>query len=89
MIYEKKMYTVICDNCGVDANEDSDYSCWGTQYDAVMIAEEGDWIDNEGKNYCPDCYDYGDDDEIIIDESRKGKYPSLLEQVFPNAQPST
>lgn len=36
MIKELKMYTVVCDNCGKDSNDGTDYSCWSD-------AEQAEW----------------------------------------------
>lgn len=72
MIKEVQMYTVVCDNCGKACNEDSDYSCWNDKETALDQAMEGDWHTDGDKHYCGKCYSIGDNDELIIDESRKG-----------------
>ena len=72
MIQTVEMFTVVCDNCGKDANENSDYSCWNDTETALDQAMESDWHEKDMKHYCPNCYSMNDDDEIIIDESRKG-----------------
>lgn len=66
MIEEVKMYTVICDNCGVDSNEDSEYSCWNDKDTAWDTASEQDWIKENGKHYFTNCYSYDDNDNLII-----------------------
>jgi hypothetical protein len=66
MIQEVKMYTVVCDNCGKDANEGAEYSCWNDKQYAQDSAMEDDWLTEEDKHYCPDCFSYGDEDELII-----------------------
>jgi len=66
MIKEVKMFTVICDNCGRDSGDDCDYSCWNDESTALDNAKIDDWIEHEGKNYCPHCYYIDDEDEIII-----------------------
>lgn len=72
MIQKVEMFTVDCDNCGKNADEDSDYSCWNDEGVAVEIAmDDHDFIEHEGKHYCPDCYKHDDKDNIIIDEIRK------------------
>lgn len=60
------MYTVVCDNCGKDSNADSDFSCWNDEDWAQELAMESDWIKEEDKYYCPDCYEYDDDDNFVI-----------------------
>ena len=66
MIQEVKMYTVICDNCGKDNNEDTDYSCWNDESIAEEIAMESNYLKDDDKHYCPDCYSYDDNDELIL-----------------------
>jgi len=70
MIKELKTYTVLCNNCKQSADEGSEYSGWGDESQAYEVAENADYIVHEGLDICPDCYSYGEDDEIIINESR-------------------
>ena len=74
MIKEFKCYTLLCDNCGVDLNEESDYSGWSDENYLYEIANESNWIEDYDNWYCFDCYRYDDNDELIIDKSRKDKY---------------
>ena len=64
MVKEITMYTIICDTCGVSSCEAQEYSCWNEEGIAREYAE--DWIDHEGKDYCPSCYEYDDDDNPVI-----------------------
>lgn len=66
MIQEVKMFTVVCDNCGVDVNKDAEYSCWNDRSYAEENAMECNWIKQDDKHYCDDCYSYDDDDNLII-----------------------
>lgn len=66
MIKEVKMYTVICDNCGKDSNEGTEYSCWVDESQAEEVATNSDWLKEEDKHYCPDCYFYDDGDNLIL-----------------------
>ena len=66
MIKEVKMYTVICDNCGIDVNESEEISCWGDEGYAEDCAMEADWIQEDGNHYCPDCFEYDDEDNLVI-----------------------
>ena len=66
MIKEVKMFTVICDNCGEDVCDGEDYSCWGEIGHVKDIAKESDWEEMDGKDYCPDCYEYDEEDNLII-----------------------
>lgn len=74
MIAKVEMYTIVCDNCGVDIASMQDYSCWHDSDYAEQNADESDWIKEGDKHYCPDCFSYDDDDNIIIKAERKNKY---------------
>ena len=66
MLKEVKMYIVVCDNCGKDVNKDAEYSAWNDKNYAVEVAMESDWIKENDKHYCPDCFTYDDDDNLLI-----------------------
>ncbi len=67
MAVEKvEMFTVVCDNCGEDIGASSEYSCWNDSSYAEENAMESDWIKHDGKHYCPECYSYNDNDELIL-----------------------
>lgn len=68
MVKQVTMFTIICDNCGRDVNEGQEYSCWNDKGYAEDIAMEADWIKEDDKHFCPDCYTYDDDDNLIIKE---------------------
>lgn len=62
MIKESLMFTVICDRCGIDANVESDYSCWSATDIAREMADAADWQNIGDKDYCPQCLYF--DDEV-------------------------
>ena len=66
MIKEVKMYTVICDNCGVDIGKDDEYSCWGEHWQAIDNAMNAGWHEQDGKHYCTDCYSFDNDINLIL-----------------------
>jgi hypothetical protein len=68
MIKEVTMFTVVCDNCGVDVNEGQQYSCWNDKGFAEDMAMEADWIKEDDKHYCLNCFSYDDDDNLVIGE---------------------
>lgn len=60
MIREVTYYQVICDGCGADAHEGSDYAAWSDIEGAEECAEFDGWdvvhTEQSGrKHYCPDC----------------------------------
>jgi hypothetical protein len=67
MIYEVKMHGAQCDNCG-EAWENSNTGCMA-YHDPETIREQimnDDWLSEGGKDYCPDCYSYDDEDNLIL-----------------------
>ena len=65
-----EMFTVICDNCKTSADDDTDYSCWNDEIAARDVAMEADYIYEDDKHYCPKCYEYNDEYELIINTER-------------------
>ena len=66
MLKEITMYTVVCDNCGKDCNEGSEYSCYGDSSGAIDVARDSGWHCEDDKDYCESCWSYDDDNEIVI-----------------------
>ena len=78
MIYDVKAYAAKCDNCGCEAFDNTEYSCWP---DPSQVQEE---LDNMGWStetiqdetalclqYCDLCHSYNDNDELVLNETRK------------------
>ena len=72
MIKEVIMYFVECDNCKESLFENDDYSCYNDESAAKDVAHDidGSIINHEGKDYCPYCAKFDDDDNLIIDNAR-------------------
>ena len=66
MIKKVKMFTVICDNCGCDAGEDQDFSCYGNTIFAESAAMESEWLKEGKKHYCPDCFSYDNGNKLLL-----------------------
>ncbi len=60
------MFTVICDNCGVDVNKGQEYTCWNDEAYAEDIAIESGQTEEDEKHFCPNCFTYNDDGNIVI-----------------------
>ena len=76
MIKEVTMYTVVCDGCGKDSNKDSGYAGWNDKGYAIDIAICENWEKKEDKHYCTDCYEYNDDDEVVLKHKQEICYKS-------------
>jgi hypothetical protein len=71
MIQEVTMFTIICDGCGKDVCDGTEYSAWYDTSYVVDSAIEENWHVEDGKHYCPDCFEYDDDDNLIIKGGNK------------------
>lgn len=69
-VQKVEMFTVICDNCQESADKGTDYSCWNDENQAKDVAMEANFTNENGLDYCPKCYEYNDEDELIINHSR-------------------
>lgn len=69
-----QMYGVECDNCKAKYDGEDDFSYYADEDYILECAENADWhitFDKEKKSYCPACYEFNDDDEVIIKTKRK------------------
>lgn len=72
MAVEKvQMFTVICDHCKIDIGINQEYSCYNDEISAKENAMNSDWLFHDNKHYCNDCYDYDDNDQIVLTSVRK------------------
>lgn len=75
MIKSIEMFTVVCDNCGKSADEGTDYAGWNEKEYAKDIAMEANWANKDDKDFCPNCYEYDDDDNLIIKNNENNREP--------------
>jgi len=68
MIQEVKMFTIICDRCKKDVCNEHDYSCWNDEGYAEEISLEDGWVKDGDCHYCPDCFTYDENDNLIVKE---------------------
>lgn len=66
MINEVKMYNIKCDRCGAISTEGDEISGWDNAGFAIDCAIDSDWVEMGSKHYCPNCYEYNYDDELVI-----------------------
>lgn len=65
-VFSETCYGVQCDGCKeVYVNTCTDFSMWVNDSDAMEDAREGDWVEINGKWYCPECvrnlFDYNEE----------------------------
>ncbi len=73
MIKEMTMYTAVCDECGQQLNVGDEIIAWNDKGYAEDIAMDSDWVTDNDKHYCPDCYYYDEDDKLIIQSIERSK----------------
>ena len=68
MIKEVTMFAMFCDNCGKQHEDgDAGFCAWSDDVGAVESAREDGWYEGDyGNFYCPDCYSFDDDDNLIL-----------------------
>ncbi len=67
MIIEETLYGIKCDGCAeIYINEHSGFAYWGDSQDAIEEATEDGWHREEAENYCPNCHEFDQDDNLII-----------------------
>ncbi len=55
-----------CDRCGCRLN-DGAIDAWSEKRDVVeFIADESNWLNIDGKWYCPDCYEVDDNTDEYV-----------------------
>ena len=63
---------ITCDNCKETFMDDhTGFSIYVDENGAHDAADNDGWYSEDGKHYCPDCHTIDDEDNLIINESRK------------------
>ncbi len=71
-MYKKvEMWTVICDSCGKDLNEGADIAAWKDKEDNIPNCISQHWLKTGEKHYCPNCYYFDIDDNIVFKRNLK------------------
>ena len=69
MIKEVTYYDIICDRCGKSLIDESE-TCYPDKNSAEMFAEQSEWVEINGKDYCPDCYELDEETNEYV--AKKG-----------------
>ena len=66
-IEKVEMYTVICDNCGWDVGVYDEFAAYNNAaYASENAVDNFDWVKQDENHYCPKCYEYDDEDNLIL-----------------------
>lgn len=61
MIKPVTMYSMVCDRCGKTLVYDDYITAWTDECSTREVAQDSEWMNIDGKDYCPDCYEYDED----------------------------
>lgn len=77
MIHKIECVMVECDNC----KDPLDYNGYGIFVDEIAAEDarqSAEWHEEKGKHLCDKCHVFDDNDQLIIDASRKKEEPYML-----------
>lgn len=67
MIIEKTFYSLKCDGCGKELEDEAEEYAWmDDERAAEDVAAGNDWMSIRGKHFCSDCHHYDDDDNLVL-----------------------
>lgn len=73
MIHPVTFYGATCDNCGKSwFNDHYGWSAMSDESSMKQMLSDDEWHfgdgqeGEEGKHYCPDCFEFDDDDQFIL-----------------------
>ena len=70
-IKEETMYFMQCDNCGCIWDNGDYISLYSTKEDTLNGGRDDEFAFDGDKHYCPKCYTYDDDDNLIIKNKKQ------------------
>ena len=66
MIVEATFYNERCDICGGLADEEM----WQNEPNRCHLEGDAHWLHLGGRDYCPDCWHWDDDDNIVTADGK-------------------
>ena len=76
MIISEIFYGIKCNRCNETCGEE--HAFWCDEESAIENAMESEWIEEKGKHYCPNCYEF---DEEKDDNISKPDYPEHIKKL--------
>jgi hypothetical protein len=65
MIIPVECWNVQCDKCG-SVYQSGEYVGWNDKGYAEDCATDDDWHKEDDSHYCPNCYDFDDEGEVVV-----------------------
>lgn len=65
---------IVCDCCGETFHDGNDFVCFFNDPDGSLIeseATDSDWRKYGDKHFCPDCWSWDDNSNVIIKDGHK------------------
>ena len=75
MIISEIFYGVKCNRCGETCEEE--HAFWSDEGSAIDNAMESEWMEDKGKHYCTNCYDF---DEETEERTAKPDFPEYIKK---------
>lgn len=72
MIKQVTMYSMVCDRCGKTLFYDDYVSAWPDECSVNGVAQDCEWKNIDGKDYCPDCYEYDEEIDDYVPQKKGG-----------------
>lgn len=67
MIIERTFYSLKCNGCGRELEDDAEEYAWTDDQKATEdVAVGGEWMCIRGKHFCPDCHHRDDNDNLVL-----------------------
>lgn len=66
MIKPEIYYTLECDRCRKMFEDSDDHIAYPSSYEIWESAYASEWIEYEGKHYCPNCYHFDDKKQSFL-----------------------
>ena len=70
MKQEVTMYTLICDGCGKNVCEGSNFAAWSDIDGARNEADWKEWIQLNDEDLCPNCWEWNEDETDHIKKNQ-------------------
>lgn len=68
MIRKQEFFNIECDSCGSMLDDEN---WWDDKETTESLLHECGWKKLGDRHYCPDCWAYDDDDNIVTKDGRK------------------
>lgn len=69
MIYPIQMYACKCDGCGQDWMDETAIAYKERDTVQFSLHESGYYTCQDGRTYCPECWSYDDEDNLVFKKS--------------------